>query len=78
MGLQSVPARGGKALCRTGLRRAKRSIPSSQPLKLVTHNQTGVFNKIVSSKTAEQAAQTRRRLTLIADLVSLNSEGLGS
>lgn len=39
-----------KCFCRTGLRRGRHIIPSSQPLKLVTHKQTSVCNKIMFSK----------------------------
>lgn len=77
-GLQPEPAHTGKVLCRTGLRKARHVIPSSQPVKLVARNQTGVCNKITFSKKAEQAAQTEAWVNLIVDLVSLNSEGLGS
>jgi len=62
--LRSVAACGGGALCRTGLRRARRVIPSSQPWKLVAHNQTSACNKVLFSKKAEQAAQAGRRLML--------------
>lgn len=60
-------ARGGGALCRTGLKRARHVIPSSQRIKLVTHERSSVCNEIAfSEQTARAGWGLMLQLTLCA------------